>query len=117
MGSKRDPKLTPGIIDPNLNSKVLCAGLYPSKFRRTATSAEKKAVYAAYGIPRLKRILYRLDDIVPLELGGVNAIGNLWPQPILESFAKDKKENELKKLVCNGKMTLAEAQNYFLENW
>lgn len=115
--SGRDPKLTPGVIDPNLGTKVLCAGLYPSKHRRTATSAEKKSVYAAYGISKLKRILYRLDDIVPLELGGVNTVGNLWPQPILESFAKDRKENELRKLVCNGKMTLLEAQNYFLENW
>lgn len=115
--SKRDPKLTPGVVDNNLNAKVLCAGLFPSKLRRTATSTEKRSVYVAYGIPPIKRILYRLDDIVPLELGGVNTVGNLWPQSILDSFAKDKHENRIKKLVCSGQMTLLEAQKYFLDNW
>lgn len=111
----RDPKLTPGAIDESLNVTVLCTT--STRSRRTATSAEKRAVYKAYGIPFYKRVLYRLDDLVPLELGGINTPANLWPQPYKESKAKDADENRYRKLVCTGQIDLKEAQQYFLKHW
>lgn len=111
----RNPALTPGVIDKTLTASYLCSS--KTSLRRRASTAEKRSVYESYNIPKLKRILYRLDDVVPLSLGGVNTIGNLWPQPLIESLQKDRMENKLRKQVCAGLLPLAEAQQYFLSNY
>ena len=111
----RDPKLTPGVIDKTLTAAYLCS--HKTKLRRKATAKEKRSVYESYGIPKIKRVLYRLDDLIPLSLGGVNTIGNLWPQPLTQSLQKDRMENKLRKEVCAGNMSLQEAQQYFRDNY
>ena len=69
--------------------------------------------------------------MIPLELGGSDAIANLWPQPFNCAYRqsctvydsrpgaaeKDQLENELHRLVCGGSMTLAAAQSCIASNW
>jgi hypothetical protein len=54
---------------------------------------------------------YEYDHFVPLELGGaVNDARNLWPEPGASPNPKDAVEGELRAWVCDGQMTLAQAQ-------
>ncbi len=66
---------------------------------------------------------YEEDHLVPLELGGSPASPlNLWPEPHhvmggWGSHAKDRLENRLHALVCDGKIGLAQAQREIAHNW
>jgi hypothetical protein len=61
---------------------------------------------------------YEYDHFVPLELGGAtNDPRNLWPEPGASPNPKDAVEDELKRAVCEGRMTLAQAQHAIVSNW
>jgi hypothetical protein len=72
---------------------------------------------AAYGDNR-SMDSYEYDHLVPLELGGAtNDPRNLWPEPGASPNQKDTVESELNRQVCDGRMTLAQAQNAIATNW
>jgi len=80
----------------------------------------KRAVYARYGIASHSPGEYEVDHLVSLELGGSNAIKNLWPEaaaPRPGFHEKDKVENYLHRRVCHGTMTLHTAQRLIATNW
>jgi hypothetical protein len=55
---------------------------------------------------------YQEDHFIPLELGGAPwDPRNLWPQPIREAERKDVWEARLNHAVCDGAMSLADAQH------
>jgi hypothetical protein len=64
---------------------------------------------------------YELDHLVPLELGGSNDAGNLWPEPDDHPAgavnSKDLVENALNTAVCTGKVTLTAAQTAIAAEW
>jgi hypothetical protein len=64
---------------------------------------------------------YEEDHLIPLELGGSPSNEqNLWPEPystITGAHTKDKLENKLKKLVCDGTLKLHTAQHAIATNW
>jgi hypothetical protein len=61
---------------------------------------------------------YEYDHFVPLELGGaVNDARNLWPEPGGSPNRKDGVEDRLRQEVCDGQMTLAQAQHAIVTNW
>lgn len=61
---------------------------------------------------------YEYDHLVSLELGGaVNDARNLWPEPGASPNPKDAIENQLHRQVCDGQMTLAQAQHTIATNW
>jgi hypothetical protein len=61
---------------------------------------------------------YEYDHFVPLELGGAtNDRRNLWPEPGASPNPKDGVEDELKQKVCDGVMTLVNAQRAIVANW
>jgi hypothetical protein len=104
MNAKPDPKLTPGAWGTVIVSRDVPAAL-------------KRAVYKSYGIGLLRRVLFVVDHLVPLELGGLNLQANLWPQPRREAKKKDLDENRLAAAVAGGNITLAEAQTQILKLW
>jgi hypothetical protein len=61
------------------------------------------------------------DHLIPLELGGhPTDPKNLWPEPYASNTGarvKDKLENALYELVCNGSVTLKTAQKAMATNW
>ena len=60
------------------------------------------------------------DHLISLELGGSNGIANLWPEPASPRpgfHEKDKVEDYLHQQVCNGSMSLSEAQDLIAHNW
>jgi hypothetical protein len=64
---------------------------------------------------------FRLDHVIPVELGGdPDAPSNMWPQPLSPTPAapeKDRVTAYLRQQVCSGAMTLAAAQQAVLNDW
>jgi hypothetical protein len=114
--SAPDPRLTPGASDPRVTQatigQTICKRGYTSTIRNVSTQT-KHRVYVEYGISRSQQRNYVVDHLIPLEVGGANDITNLWPEPKADSKTKDKLENRLHASVCNGSISLADAQAQF----
>ena len=83
--------------------------------------AEKFAVEREYGKPAAYYgYTIEIDHIVSLELGGSNAIANLFPEPgsgKASYHLKDAAENRAKDWVCEGRLSLTAARRGFATNW
>ncbi len=55
---------------------------------RNVTSGVKTSVYNSYGVPQSERTEYTIDHKIPLFMGGINRVDNLWPQPKVVSTTK-----------------------------
>jgi 5-methylcytosine-specific restriction endonuclease McrA len=120
--AKPDPALSPGMYRTT-NATEICASTFRTKLYRHTTQATKNQVYREYGVqPNKGRCKggCEVDHIIPLELGGLDDIRNLWPQPSQPKpgfHEKDKLENYLRKQVCAGKMKLDGAQAWIRTDW
>jgi len=113
-----DGECTPGAVF-NVTAKEICVSGYSSRVRDVSQSL-KEEVYAEYGITTHKTGEYEVDHLIPLEIGGSNDISNLWPEaaePKPGCHEKDRVENYLHKIVCNGTMPLEDAQRMIATNW
>lgn len=109
--------LTPGGVLTQSTARVCTSG-YASSVRNVPQS-ESDAVYARYGVVHLP-YQHEVDHLVSLELGGSNAITNLWPEPYAGRWGartKDALENRLHDLVCAGTIGLRYAQGIEAANW
>lgn len=115
-----NPNLTPGVVRTT-DSKEICAASFRTGPYRKTTTAMKKEVCAEYQIKNCPHAgTMEIDHLIPLELGGLDDIKNLWPQlakPAPGFHQKDKLENYLHKQVCAGNMTLADAQTSIRSDW
>jgi len=120
--SRPDPSLTPGVIRTS-NAAEICATSFRTKPYRHTTQATKTQVYREYGLKPNEGYCQggcEVDHLIPLELGGLDDIRNLWPQPSQPKpgfHEKDKLENYLHKQVCAGKMKLTYAQDVLRIDW
>jgi hypothetical protein len=113
-----DSACTPGAVLA-VSTATVCAVGY-TKTVRDVPLSESKQVFAEYGINYNLHANYEVDHLISLELGGSNAIANLWPESSLTpngSLIKDKFENYLHAQVCSGKMSLSDAQTEISNNW
>ena len=111
-----NPALTPGDVAQH-DVHVVCR-IGEAHRERAVTYRTRDRVYLAYGIARGRRKgLYRIDHLIPLELGGSNRPTNLWPQPYADSELKDRVEAELHEAVCSGAMTLDAGQRAIAHDW
>jgi hypothetical protein len=72
-------------------------------------ASESRAVYREYGIASHSRGQYEVDHLISLELGGSNALMNLWPEAALPRpgfHEKDRLENYLHKRICAHTLSL-----------
>lgn len=121
--SRPDPRCTPGALNPKVRQstirRTICVPGWTSTVRppERITESEKFKSMAAYA-DHQSIGHYEYDHFVPLELGGAtNDRRNLWPEPGGSPNAKDTVENELKREVCEGKITLARAQRLIVADW
>lgn len=124
-----DPSCTPGVLNPDVTQdtidSTICVSGWTSTIRppTSYTNALKVKQIAEYGYSDTSTADYEEDHFVPLELGGnPTAPGNLWPEPRYDaggytSTNKDTVENALKKAVCNGEVSLADAQDAIEADW
>ena len=109
--------LTPGVAF-SVGTARICVPGYASSVRNVPDS-EKAAVYHRYGIAWVP-YQHEVDHLISLELGGSNAIRNLWPEPYAGRWGartKDVLENELHDLVCSGRLALRSAQRQEANDW
>jgi len=109
--------LTPGVAFAVSRTRVCTPG-YASSVR-DVSDAEKQAVYDRYGVTWVP-YQHEVDHLISLELGGSNAIRNLWPEPYAGRWGartKDVLENRLHELVCDGRLSLASAQRQEAQDW
>ena len=118
-GGIEDTACTPGDILPDATKNKICVPGYSSSVRNVPES-EKNQAYAEYGIASHTKGQYEVDHLVSLELGGSNAIANLWPEaaaPQPGFHEKDKVENYLHDQVCSGAISLVDAQREIASDW
>src|SRR4051794_24585810 len=87
---------------------------------RSSDPCTKVQVFAEYGIDYSLHSGYEVDHIISLELGGSNDISNLFPESYSIQYGariKDKFENHLHKLVCDGTLPIATAQQEIATGW
>ena len=120
-GVEPDRRCSPGAYESRLTKAVICSSSFRTSTIRNVPQSEKFQVESAYGMrPGYYGYTIEIDHIVPLELGGSNAIANLFPEPgsgRANYHLKDALENKLHDLVCAGVLTLRSAQRGIATNW
>ena len=121
--SEPDQACTPGAINPAVTQatidQTICVSGWTATVRpsESITEPEKQASMAAYGDGGSMHD-YEYDHLVSLELGGaVNDARNLWPEPGGSPNPKDRVENALHRMVCDGQIQLAQAQRIIATDW
>ena len=104
-----NPKLTPGRIAER------------DKDRGGVTLKMEQKVFARYRLPWARRGEFKIDHLVPVELGGADTIDNLWPQSVrTKPYGADRKElltEVLLERIRTGQMTIAQAQELIRSDW
>jgi hypothetical protein len=109
--------LTPGARF-RVGAAQICTPGYASSVR-DVSDALKAQVYARYHVAWVP-YRHEVDHLISLELGGSNAVRNLWPQPYAGRWGartKDGLENRLHDLVCSGQLSLRAAQRQEAGDW
>jgi hypothetical protein len=130
-----DPDCTPGETDEAVTQTTMATtvcrrGGYTSSVRppRAVTTAAKKQIMAAYGIPYSQASRYELDHLIELSAGGSSAAANLWPEPntFIGGTAsssqfirndKDQVEAYLFNALCAGRVSLHQLQREVAADW
>lgn len=119
-----DANCTPGAIDPAVTqsniSSTICKSGYTKTVRATDTNKYKALSLQQYGLSADKTTEY--DHLISLQLGGTNAVSNLWVEPNRSGAPgttnpKDAVETKLKVAVCANKIPLAKAQQAIATDW
>ena len=124
LGTNPDRRCSPGAYYSKLTTSVICASTFRTGPIRNVPESEKFAVEQEYGLgAKHYGSTLEIDHIVSLELGGSNDIASLYPEEAkLPGNApgfhvKDKLENKLHDLVCEGTMTLRRVQRQIATVW
>jgi len=104
-----NPKLTPGKVAEH------------EKDRAGVTVAIERKVFARYRLPWARRAEFKIDHLIPRELGGADMVDNLWPQSLrAKPYGADRKElltEVLLTRIARGQMTLAQAREQISRDW
>ncbi|MBV8095004.1 MAG: hypothetical protein JO110_17605 [Acetobacteraceae bacterium] len=111
QSSLPDPARTPGALNPSVTQETVAATICMRGWTRTVRP------------PPAARYLNPGYHLVPIGLGGAPADPrNLWPEPRdpaddWGADRKDEPEAVLNRLVCEGRLPLAEAQSAIARDW
>lgn len=104
-----NPKLTPGGVAKS------------DKDRQGVTAAMEQKVFARYKLPWSRRNEFKIDHLIPIELGGADMIKNLWPQKLgmrpYDAARKKQLTEVLLEQIKAGQITLDEAQKQISRDW
>jgi hypothetical protein len=102
-------KLTPGRV------------AHTDKERGGVTLKLEQKVFARYRLPWARRAEFKIDHLIPTEMGGADTVDNLWPQSVrARPYGADRKEllvEVLLEKVRTGRITLAQAQEEISRDW
>jgi hypothetical protein len=122
LGADPDRQCSPGAYYSKLTKSRICAADFRTDPIRNVPQSEKNAVKVEYGLqPVSFGNTLEIDHIVSLELGGSNDIANLFPEKANLDPAgyhvKDKLENKLHDLVCDGTFTMRTVRRRIASDW
>ena len=122
-----DPACTPGVTNPDVTQatihSTICVSGWTSTIRPPTSYTNKLKAQGIidYGYSDTSMSDYEEDHFLALEDGGSpTSPQNLWPEPHAgdaNSYNKDGVETKVKNAICNGTVTLADAQRAMLTNW
>ena len=111
-----DAVRTPGVLNPDVTQATIGSTICVTGWTRTIrppteyTNTLKQKQMPAYRETGAASD-YQEDHLISLELGGhPTDPRNLWPEPYPRAAQVDTIENDLNRQVCDGSLTLAEAQ-------
>ena len=126
-GELPDRRLTPGAVNDTLDERALLGACHQKGWTRayrppvSFTNGLKRLQMRQYGYQDRDPHDYEEDHLIPLCLGGASQDPhNLWPQPRTgqhDAKQKDQLEAKLCRLVCDGRVPLAQAQQDIGRNW
>ena len=115
-GIVADPRRTPGVLNPDVTQanirSTICRHGWTSTIRPPVayTNALKRRQMRAYRETG-SMSGYQEDHLISLEMGGSPTDPrNLWPEPYPRASQMDQIENQLNSQICDGQLTLAQAQ-------
>lgn len=114
-GELPDRSCTPGQVDPTITAEQVCNGQAAGRPRRVSARMKREAILA-YGMAPAT-FHGEIDHLVSRQLGGADTPDNLWPEAGPIPNPKDAVENALRRAVCDGRITLAEAQRRIATDW
>jgi hypothetical protein len=104
-----NPKLTPGKLAQR------------DKDLHGVSIAMEQKVFNRYRIPWTRRAEFKIDHLIPLDLGGADHVENLWPQNLrIKPYGYERKELLTRCLllrIAEGRITLAQAQTAVQQDW
>jgi hypothetical protein len=116
-----DPELTPGVRNRNVRASTIkatiCSTRWLTRQQPTASYLLKLKVRQMhqYQEPGPSG-RYQEDQLIPIGLGGAaKNPSNLWPEPIAKARLRNNLEQQLNRLVCDGKLTLVRAQRQIVQ--
>jgi len=121
-----DPACTPGAIDPAVTldnlASTICKSGYTTTVRAPASDTDRVKALSLTQYGQTRAASTEFDHLISLQLGGTNAVSNLWPEPNRAGAPgttnpKDAIETRLNKAVCSHKVTLAAAQKAIAHDW
>jgi hypothetical protein len=110
--------LTPG-DSRKVTKEQICTPGYLASIKPTKTSMKEEA-FSRYGLRDGQSKTDVLDHLIPVELGGTDSVENLWPEPARGDWnatQKDALEQKLVTMVCDGTLTVKQAQAAIKKNW
>jgi hypothetical protein len=110
--------LTPGATR-KVSKEQICAPGFAASIKPVKDSLKEEA-FGRYGVRLDASKGEVLDHLVPVELGGSDDLENLWPQPASGEWSatqKDALEQKLHAMVCDGTLTLKQAQAAIRKDW
>lgn len=123
IDGKADRRCTPGVLNPKVTQATIgttiCVPRWAEKMRPAAwkTNQIEAVMIKAYGLPGGPDD-YENDHLIPISVGGALLDShNLYPQTRADATRKDRDEDRLHRAVCDGRMTLAQAQEEILTLW
>jgi hypothetical protein len=115
-----DRSLTPGATRRIATISDVCSMAHEEVVSEVSTSLRQE-VFQRYGIVNAHASDYEIDYLIAPGLGGVEAIGNLWPEPYTSrtwnAHVKDDLEERLHEMVCDGELDLSAAQRDIATDW
>lgn len=118
-----DPICTPGATNPHVSQSdigsTICSAGWTETVRPPESYTEplKYQQMTEYGDGGSAGG-FEEDHLIPLELGGSPTSPlNLWPEPGATPNLKDSVENAANRAVCDGRMTLDQAQQAIVSDW
>lgn len=117
--ARPNPALTPGAAVPGVSVEQVCAPGYASTSRNPGL-LDEQSVFQLYLLDYPASLSgYRVDRLIPTELGGADTLPNLWPEPTTPQTAgrKDQLAGWLHQLVCSDAVPLETAQRQVADDW